>query len=49
MPGAAVIVKATVTPPTTFTGSQVVNIHAFDPENHSRRLAGGVTVTVKTS
>ena len=45
-PAAVVIVKATVTPPATFSGSQVVNIHAFYPENHSRRLAGGVTVTV---
>jgi hypothetical protein len=45
-PDAEVSVLATVTPPTGFVGSQVINVHAFYPEYHAERLAGGVTITV---
>ena len=45
-PGALVSVTATVTPPSGFTGSQRVNIHALFTEGHERVLAGGVSVDV---
>lgn len=48
-PGAQVAVTATITPPTGFTGTQVVNIHAYYAENHTERAAGGVSVTVTGS
>lgn len=48
VPGAAVLITATVTPPMGFTGSQVINVHAYYREYHEDRLAGGVTVTVTT-
>lgn len=44
--GMTAAITATVTPPPAFTGDQVINIHAFYPENHADRLAGGVSVTV---
>ena len=45
-PGMTAAITATITPPSTFVGDQVVNIHAFYSENHTDRLAGGVSVTV---
>jgi hypothetical protein len=48
-PDATITVTATVNPPDGWTGSQVVNIHAFYRDIDVDHLAGGVTVTVTGS
>lgn len=47
-PGAQEQILVTVTPPAGFTGTQVVNVHALYREYYEDRVAGGVTVTIRT-
>ena len=44
-PGQSLSLTVTVTPPSGFTGSQLLNINAL----HVKGLAGGVTLTVTTA